>query len=707
VSGYLSHYEFQSYAFNPSEQIIKDSTKVALSTYKNLVLAGSIKVSEYFYRINNTFGYQNYFALLPVRHGGNYIGTLVLELKSKQISNPSAIPYVVSDERVRGDLDLSGYSYAFYRNGKLLTQYGNYTYSLVNYDFMADLNEFKFVNKRDINDVPYSHLVYRPNRYKLIVVSRFVSNYTTQLAAISFVFIVLSAFTMIVLVLKELWVNFQSFTFNLNRYRLKYFSFVNHMLYKTRIQLSMVGAVVTTLIVAGIITLFNISQQYRTQQRRDLLEKINRITDGFDRQLFKNGTLPLNAQTELAFKAFAEVNAADLNLYDTQGHLVFTTQPRLYQSGIIAQKMNAQAYLYLNKLQKLEYVNEEVMGDLNYIAAYTALKNNRNEPIGYLSLPDLTNEKEYQDRVGVFLNALINVYTLVFVAIGFFAVFIANQITSPLTLIQKILSQTNIGRKNEPIVWKRQDEIGNLIKEYNNMILALEESANKLARSERESAWREMAKQIAHEIKNPLTPLKLGVQLLEKSWMEKDPNFDKKFEKFSKSFIEQIESLSLIASEFSNFAKMPDTVLSRVDLKEIIARSVEVYQQLEQIDINFSDLTADDVFVMGDKDQLLRSFNNLIKNSIEAIPDGVRGNIHISLESVDGLVTVIFEDNGNGIPENVRERIFMPNFTTKSSGTGLGLAFVKQAIENMGGVIDYRTELGNGTTFYLTIPIGS
>lgn len=707
LSGYLSHYDFQAYAFNTSEKIIKDSTRVSLSSYKNLVLAGSIKVSDYFYRINNTFGYQNYFALLPIRDHGETIGTLVLELKSQQVAKPLSHQGILSDTEISEDVDLSGYSYAFYQDGKLLTQYGRYTYSLVNYDFNAGVKEFSFVERRDVNDELYSHLVYKPNQFKLIVVSRPVKNFTTQLAAISFIFIVLSAFTIAVILLKELWINFQSFTFDLNRYRVRYFSFVNHMLYKTRIQLSMVVGVVSTLVIAGIITFYNIGHQYRSQQNQDLLDQINRINDGFDNQLFKNGTLPLNTQTELAFKAFAEVNAADLNLYSTSGDLVFTTQPRLYQSGLIAPKMNSKAYLYLHRLQKREYVNDETLGHLRFITAYSAIKNNRNEPIGYLSLPHLTNEQEYQARVAVFLNALINVYTLVFVAIGFFAVFIANQITSPLTLIQKILSQTNIGRKNEPIVWKRQDEIGNLIKEYNNMILALEDSANKLARSERESAWREMAKQIAHEIKNPLTPLKLGVQLLEKSWSEKDPNFDKKFEKFSKSFIEQIESLSLIASEFSNFAKMPDTVLERVDLKEIIGRSIEVYQQLDQVDIVFSDYTAVDVSVMGDKDQLLRSFNNLIKNSTEAIPQGRRGRINITMQLADGDVKVILEDNGNGIPESVQERIFMPNFTTKSSGTGLGLAFVKQAVENMGGSISYETTPGKGTTFYVTIPLAA
>ncbi len=706
LTGYLSRYEFQVYPFSASSRPIGDSVHVSLAGYKNLVLSGSMKVSDYFYRISNTFGYQNYFALVPVRKGDTLLGTMVLELKSQQVINTPMNSSILAAGNITEEFNMSGYSYAFYRDGRLLTQYGPYTYSLVNGDYSAVLHNFNRMVRRDLDFEMYDHLIYRPTPFKLIVVSKPVNNFTTQLAAISFIYIVLVAFVAVVSLVRELWINFRRYNFRISHYRIKYFLHMNHMLYKTRIQLSMVGTVVSTLIITGIITFYNISQQYRAQQSQSLLEKINRITEGFNKELFRNSSLPLNAQTELAISSFAKINAADLNLYNTRGELVYTTQPKLYKGGFLAPRINPQAYVYLHKLHKLEYVNTETFGTLKYITAYSAIRNNRNEPMGYLSLPYLTNEQEYEEKVGVFLNALINVYTLVFVAIGFFAVFLANKITGPLTLIQKILSETKIGRKNEPIVWDHHDEIGDLIREYNTMISALEDSADKLARSERENAWREMAKQIAHEIKNPLTPLKLGVQLLEKSWKENDPNFNRKFEKFSKSFIEQIESLSLIASEFSNFAKMPDTVLRTVNLKDILDRSVEVYSQDERVSISFTDKSrVDSLLVKGDKDQLLRSFNNLIKNSVEAIPEGRKGRVQIVLELLTGYARVTICDNGNGIPESVQERIFMPNFTTKSSGTGLGLAFVKQAIENMGGSISYETVMEEGTTFYLNIPV--
>jgi len=284
-----------------------------------------------------------------------------------------------------------------------------------------------------------------------------------------------------------------------------------------------------------------------------------------------------------------------------------------------------------------------------------------------------------------------------------FAVIIARQITAPLSFIQLNLGKIIYGKKNEPIKWQRDDEIGALVNEYNKMIAALENSAQRLAQSERESAWREMAKQVAHEIKNPLTPLKLGLQLLEKSWKDKDPKFDQKFERFSKSFVEQIESLSSIASEFSSFARMPDTHLERINIFDMLNQAVVIFVQMDNIKINFQQPEAP-FYIKADRDQLLRCFNNLLKNAIEATQQRNPGIIDINYVISKNNILLSIKDNGNGIPEQMRDKIFEPNFTTKSSGTGLGLAFVKNSIENADGRVWFETIQGVGTTFYLSLP---
>jgi len=321
-----------------------------------------------------------------------------------------------------------------------------------------------------------------------------------------------------------------------------------------------------------------------------------------------------------------------------------------------------------------------------------------------LQLPYFSNQADYNSRIASLLNVMINVYALIFIVVGLFAVIIARQITAPLSFIQLHLSKIIYGKKNEPIKWERDDEIGALVTEYNKMIGALENSAQKLAQSERESAWREMAKQVAHEIKNPLTPLKLGLQLLEKSWRDKDPKFDQKFERFSKSFVEQIESLSSIASEFSSFAKMPDTHLEKINIFNMLGQAVTIFVQMDNIKISYHPPAAP-FFIMADRDQVLRCFNNLLKNAIEAAPHDQPGIIDIQQLITSKSILLSIKDNGNGIPENLRGKIFEPNFTTKSSGTGLGLAFVKNSIENAGGKVWFETMQGVGTTFYLSLPV--
>ncbi|WP_276360251.1 ATP-binding protein [Daejeonella sp. H1SJ63] len=704
MAGYLSRYDFESLEYNENDEFIKGDKLVPLSAFKNRVLKGSVKVSEYFYQINNTFGYQQYFALLPVRNESNKLGTMVIELKSKRLDEVGAFPELLVDGKIKDDFQLNDYSYAYYNNDKLIDQHGTYVYNLRNNEFKGKNRHFVYINNAE-NGREYNHLIYQANPNKLIIISREGNSILNQLASVSFIFLALLFFTGLLYLLHLIYNSFHQFNFSFRNFRWTYLILSNKMLYKTRIQVSMVFAVVFTLLITGIITFYNISSQYREQQEAIVLDKVTKISAGINRQLVNEGIIKPDDQAEAAFNTFADLNGVDLNLFDLNGRLVLSTQPKIYENGLIAPVMNSWSYLYLNRFQKSEYINNERIGDLSFIVAYVPLRNSANEEIAYLGLPYFSNEKDYQDRIGTFLNALINVYALVFVAIGFFAVFVAKKITSPLTLVEESLRKTQIGRKNEPILWKSNDEIGKLIKEYNNMIAALEESALKLGRSERETAWREMAKQVAHEIKNPLTPLKLGVQLLEKSWKEKDPKFDVKFEKFSKSFIEQIESLAHIASEFSNFAKMPETILEPVVVRKIIDQSVELYRQSENTVIRIDDQCKQKVRIKADRDQLLRCFNNLIKNAIEARQEGKQCLIDIRVYCEKNRIYIEVRDNGKGIPNSVRDKIFVPNFTTKSSGTGLGLAFVKQAIENIDGSIRFETAPGLGTTFYIMIPI--
>ncbi|SHN35309.1 ATP-binding protein [Mucilaginibacter sp. OK098] len=707
-NGYLSKYDFNVHEFDNSNNPLSADKSYSLSVFKDLVLYSSFKVSDYFYRVNESFGYQNYFAILPIAKNGKSLGTIVIELKSKPLQTFASFPDLLIDGQINREDEFRNYSYAFYIDDKLVTQSGTYIYDLENTDLQGAVKQYRSITTRGNNPqwylhfTNYDHLIYKPSERNLIVVSREQNLLFIGITSITFFFVVFLLFSVLVLLIGWLWIRIKIFNVKNNRIGWGFKLNFDLILYKTRIQFSMIFAVVATLIAVGFITFFSISTQYQTQQDKIIREKITRIASAFENSAYNKYLSNINEESQVDFNEFANTYAADLTLFNPEGVELINTQPKIYEFGLQARRMNAKAYIYLSKFQKSEFVNDEIIGKLNYKAAYVPVRNS-NKTIAYLQLPYFSNEADYKERIGSLLNIMINVYALIFIAIGLFAVIIARQITAPLSFIQFSLSKTTYGKKNEPIRWDRNDEIGALVKEYNKMIAALENSAQKLAQSERESAWREMAKQVAHEIKNPLTPLKLGLQLLDKSWKDKDPKFDQKFERFSKSFVEQIESLSNIASEFSAFAKMPDTKLEQINIFDVLTQAVTIFKQMDNVKIVFH--SPENPFIINaDRDQLLRCFNNLLKNAIEAAPADRYGVIEINYLVTHKNILLTIKDNGNGIPENLREKIFEPNFTTKSSGTGLGLAFVKNSVENAGGKVWFETQLGHGTTFYFSLP---
>ncbi len=267
------------------------------------------------------------------------------------------------------------------------------------------------------------------------------------------------------------------------------------------------------------------------------------------------------------------------------------------------------------------------------------------------------------------------------------------------------LASVSLGKKSEHLSYKGNDEIGEMVKQYNSMVDELEDSANKLANSEREYAWREMAKQIAHEIKNPLTPMKLNVQQLLKSWKDKAPGFEEKIEIFSKSQVEYIDDLSSIASAFSSFAKLPGTILAEVNLPDQVKTTLELFKDTENIEFRVKWPHESKVIIYADKEHINGIFSNLFKNSIQAIPADRKGVINILMEVAKDKVLVSVSDNGCGIPLSLRKKIFTPNFTTKSSGTGLGLSIVKKYVEEANGIIRFESDADNGTTFYMEFPL--
>lgn len=341
------------------------------------------------------------------------------------------------------------------------------------------------------------------------------------------------------------------------------------------------------------------------------------------------------------------------------------------------------------------------MGLVTTISFRNSMNMRTSEPIEETAVNGPSNEEKDLYR---FWENLLNVYVFLLLITAAIGILVANRIADPLVRMVEKLKGTNLNA-NEPLQWDSDDEIGQLVNAYNNMIGQLEESARKLKQSEREGAWREMAKQVAHEIKNPLTPMKLHLQHLKRVF-DTDPEQAKPMmDKVSKTLIEQIDGLSRIASEFSNFAKMPEAVNATFVLNNLLDSVHELFQKEADEDIIVTlDQCTEKVSVYADREQLMRVFNNLIKNAIQAIPEDRNGDIYIILGATKELAIVKIVDNGEGIPEDKRDRVFQPSFTTKNSGMGLGLAMSKNIVEAANGRIWFETEAGKGTTFFVELP---
>lgn len=315
------------------------------------------------------------------------------------------------------------------------------------------------------------------------------------------------------------------------------------------------------------------------------------------------------------------------------------------------------------------------------------------------------SESSSKRRMNDFLGTLLNVYVFLLILIVLISMVVANSITRPLTILSDKLKLIQIGGTNQKLEWNHQDELGGLIRNYNEMIQELDRSTRMLALTERETAWREMAKQVAHEIKNPLTPMKLITQHLQNSINRATPEeINQLVKRVTQTLIEQIENLSKIASEFSNFAKLPAPENEKLILNEVVTSTHDLFRKREDMDIHLR-VPIDEIYIFADKNHVIRVLTNLIKNAIQSIPIGRRGKIEIVLFNKDEKAIVRVMDNGCGIPESMKDKVFYPNFTTKNSGTGLGLAIVRDIVDSCNGHIYFTTLENKGTEFFVEFPL--
>ena len=648
-----------------------------------------IPSSDFFY-IDKLTGLINYLGWIKYKLDTGEELSVFIELDSKLTTQPLGYPELLLDEGLQSNDELADISYAKYHKNKLVSHTGKFEYSLISRVF----EEEDGIGFRRIKHNGFEHLVHKLNDENLIVVSEPEIKFIDYLVLFSYVFLFYYLTALLI-------------TFLLvSQYRhLGY-----HDSLRNRIQFSIIAILIVSLVlIAGSTTWFNV-RKYNQTQSRIIEEKINSVYVELEHKLAFEDSLtsgwyaPKYDNLDQLLIKFSDVFYSDINLYSPEGRLLATSRNEVFQLGLQSRLMNPLAYRKMNEEHLARFVNRERIHELGYLSAYVPFLNNQGEVLAYLNLPYFTKQKELQEDITTITVAIVNIYVLLILLTIIIAVLISDQITKPLEMIQVRFRELKLGAKYEPIEYARNDEIGRLVKEYNGMVMELERNVELLAKSERESAWREMAKQVAHEIKNPLTPMRLSVQQLKRTWDDKREGFDSYLNRVSITLIEQIDNLSQIASEFSNFAKMPVAEIREVNLYEVLKNSVDLFKANERVKVNLS-TEIKDASVLADADQLGRVFINLIKNGIQAIPETENGVIELRLELDKEMAVVKVIDNGKGIPEEIKGKLFTPNFTTKSSGMGLGLAIVKNILDGIDGAISLTTKVKEGTTFIVKIPL--
>jgi two-component system nitrogen regulation sensor histidine kinase NtrY len=400
----------------------------------------------------------------------------------------------------------------------------------------------------------------------------------------------------------------------------------------------------------------------------------------------------------------ADVHGVNVNVYDLYGNLQVASENMVYSRGVLSNKIHPVAYYHLNNLREIQHVQEETIDPLSYLSIYTTIRGKDRQPVFYLNIPYFTSQLDLKQEISNFLVTIINLNAFIFLIAGILALFITNKITQSFSVIGEKMRAIKLGGTNEAIVWNKSDEIGELVKQYNRMVQQLEQSAEALARSEREGAWREMARQVAHEIKNPLTPMKLSIQYLQRAVNNNSDNVKDLTASVANTLIEQIDHLSKIAADFSQFANITNRKIEIVDLHQVIGSLVDLYSTDPRVRITWHHPPGS-LVMKADKTQMNRVFTNLLANAVDASQEREFTLIEVQETIMDQEITISIRDNGEGIPEERWSKIFLPNFTTKTSGTGLGLAMCKSIVEQAQGQIWFETNPDTGTTFFVRLPV--
>jgi signal transduction histidine kinase len=700
-SGYLNKYDTKIYTFDSSEVPLYNEDSTTFNALNAIIQTQGkpTDIPDLFY-YDISYDRFNYISRKTITDSANRkLGYVFIISKPKKYKSDALYPELFSKGNINSIESSPVYAFAIYNNNQLSSSYNDYPFPTEIDDNNFTYNEFKTVQNND-----YEELWYKANADKVIVIAR--------QDRFSIESITLFAYLFCSFLLIAIFFNLANQFLTEQRFKTNYRNFFQ-LTIRNQVHGIIILISVVSFIIIGVTTILFFISRYHSNNREKLSRTIhvmeNELRNAIDTMPASNYDL-INFESlshnklEKTINNVSNIHAADINLYDLNGNLKVSSVPLPYNKGIVSEKMDPVAFYHLSKLKDVQFFQEQKIGSLTYLSNYLPVRDETGREYAYLNIPYFESQNNLQDEISNFLVTIINLNAFIFLVAGIIALFVTNRITRSFSLISDRMKKINLATGNEEIVWNRKDEIGDLVKEYNKMVKKLDVSAERLARSEREGAWREMARQVAHEIKNPLTPMKLNLQYLQMAIDNNSPDVKNISLYVAGILLEQIEHLSQIANDFAQFAKIGNTKNQVFDINGVLENTITLYSTNDEIQIE-SNLYPNEILIEADKTQINRVFTNLLQNAVQSVPDYRKVLINVKSELHDQKVLISIKDNGNGIQAAMFNKIFTPNFTTKTSGTGLGLAMCKGIVEKLNGKIWFETKEGKWTCFFVELPV--
>ncbi|MES2560551.1 MAG: ATP-binding protein [Bacteroidota bacterium] len=707
-TGYLSKFEVRILDYDSLGYFFKQKNDYTFQQINKLYKSKSLEtINSHFRYLQNTAEVKGYLGKFEITDNKHKAGYIFILLQPKLIQDENRFDELLIDGFRQSKRKTFDYSYAVYKDKNLIYQSGDYPYRIKN-TWGETQNTFKFFSENN-----FDHLLYTDTQPLTIVVSKTSDSLLQTIGLFSFIFTFCTV-TLILILFVYVGLNTQLIrswkvlntgvfirlrdAFN----RLLMIDKPDILYIRTRIQSSIIFIVFITLLFTSYFTITFITQKYNNRQTERLMKKLRNVVITVENENIKEYDFNNSSELGAFINQIADFYDTDITLFSTDGKVMASSIAKIYDEGVISPMMHPNAYYHLQLLRESQFSQNEHIALLQFQAAYAPIFKNKSEVLGYLQLPYFSQQADLLTEISSIIVGFINLYVVLFIIIGVIAYLVSRNISYPLTLIQQKLSRTVLGEKNEPISWHRDDEIGELVKQYNSMIAQLEESARKLAETEREGAWREIARQIAHEIKNPLTPMKLSIQHLQRAYKNQDANIEDKLNRTTNLLINQIDTLSELANEFSSYAKMPAPNYEPISVQNALEEIISLYSMNTETAITLTCNVTSELFF--DRSYFSRSIGNIIKNAIQAIPDDKAGTVEVTATEDTENIVVIVKDNGSGMSSEQAAQIFKPYYSTKISGMGLGLPIVKNMIESGNGTITFTSVPDEGTTFVITLP---